>query len=87
MKTKVDPKVDQWFVRNLRASRGETGEEFAKLLGASPRTVTAWESGYHTPRGLYKKALLDMWRQMQHEEATAADLSRAEAQRVLNNPE
>lgn len=87
MKAKVEPTVNQWFVRNLRAARGETGEEFAKVVGASPRAVTAWESGYHTPRGLYRKALLELWEQMQREEVAATELSREEARRILNNPE
>ncbi|MBW6456961.1 MAG: helix-turn-helix domain-containing protein [Trueperaceae bacterium] len=43
--------VDFLVVADARARVGLSLEEFAALLGVSPRTVRDWELGRRTPRG------------------------------------
>lgn len=44
-------------VAEIRTSLGMTQKVFAELLGVSPRTVEAWESGKSTPTPTAKKLM------------------------------
>ena len=44
-------------IRRLRKKLGLTQEEFAHRLGVSWVTVSRWEHGHSSPRGLSEKAL------------------------------
>jgi len=45
-------------VSEIRAETGLTQEEFATVLGISPRTLQEWEQGRRRPRGPARSLLL-----------------------------
>lgn len=52
-------------VRVIRAMLGRDSRTFAENLGISPGTLTSWERGRSTPRGLHKRALEEICRHHQ----------------------
>lgn len=48
------------LVRQLRAARGLTQEEFARDLDVTAGTMNAWENGKHRPVKAQRKRLLRM---------------------------
>lgn len=60
------PSYSSSRIRKIRIKKGITQRSFARLVGVSPKTVEAWESGTNHPSGpasrlisLYEKGLLD----------------------------
>lgn len=45
-------------VAKIRAAMGLTQDEFAALIGVSPRTLQNWEQGHRRPRGPARALLL-----------------------------
>jgi transcriptional regulator with XRE-family HTH domain len=44
----------------LRKKLGITQRQLAEEIASTPATVARWETGQHTPRGGYLKALLEL---------------------------
>ena len=44
----------------LRKKLGMTQRQLAEEIASTPATVARWETGQHTPRGGYLKALLEL---------------------------
>lgn len=51
------PEYDAHEIKNIRKAMGMTQALFAGVMGVSPKTVEAWESGRNTPNGPAKRIL------------------------------
>lgn len=51
------PEYDAHEIKSIRKALGMTQTLFAGLMGVSPKTVEAWESGRNTPNGPAKRIL------------------------------
>lgn len=47
-------------IGQLRKALGLTQQQLADTIGARRYTVSRWETGEHTPRGGYLKALMEL---------------------------
>lgn len=57
--------MDQTEIKELRSRLGLTQEALARELGVSVSAVQKWEGGRATPRGLYRRALVELARSRQ----------------------
>jgi DNA-binding transcriptional regulator YiaG len=56
-------------IRQLRGQLGLTQAEFAARIGCSTQAVSFWERGTRSPTGLYARAVLQLWQEVEQEQA------------------